>query len=81
MLSSFPLNVSTDELRASEIDAFMSGMIIQGNRNIDNQIFTIILNANKTLTYQFARIGNLTGTMERVLDTWASEDYRFCMQV
>lgn len=81
MLTSFPLNVSTDELRASEIEAFMSGMIIQGNRNIDNQIFTITVNADKTLTYQFARTGNLSGTMERVSGTWASEDYRFCMQV
>lgn len=80
-LTSLPANISTDEMRAGEIAAFMTGMTISGNRASDGQPFTIVLNADMTANYQFARTGELSGTVERVIGKWRSEDFRFCMQL
>jgi hypothetical protein len=80
-LTEFPTIVSIDEMRAEEIRAFMSGMAINGNRTSDGQPFTIVLNADMTANYQFARTGDLSGTMARVVGKWRAEDSRFCMQI
>ena len=80
-LASFPANISTDEMRADEIKAFVSGMTISGNRGLDGQPFTIVLNADLTASYQYSRTGELSGTVERVTGTWRAEDFRFCLQL
>jgi len=80
-LSSIPTDISTDEMHADEIRTFMSGMKIVGNRKLDGQPFTIVLNPDMTLTYEFPRTGELSGTMERANGTWRTEDFSFCMQV
>jgi class 3 adenylate cyclase len=80
-ITSFPVNISTDEMHADEIRAFMSGISISGNRTIDGQPFTIVLNADMTASYQFPRTGELSGTMERITGTWRTEDSRFCLHL
>jgi adenylate cyclase len=79
-LSSFPANISTDDMRADEIAALMTGMTIQGIRAVDSQPFTIVLNADRTADYGFGRSGELAGTMHRETGRWRADDYFFCMQ-
>jgi adenylate cyclase len=79
-LSSFPANISTDDMRADEIAALMTGMTIQGIRAVDSQPFTIVLNADRTADYRFGRTGELAGTMHRETGRWRADDYFFCMQ-
>lgn len=81
-LSSFPANISTDEMRADEIRAFMSGMTISGERR-DGVHYTIVLNADMTASYQFARpgTGDLRGTMARVTGKWRAEDFLYCVKI
>jgi class 3 adenylate cyclase len=80
-LSSFPENVSTGNMKADDIAAFMAGMKISGHRTIDGAGFTITLNPDKTTLYEFAGTGNLQGTTERIVGKWWVKDYRFCMQM
>lgn len=80
-ISSFPASISTDDMHADEIRAFMSGMTISGIRKKDGQPYTIVLNADMTASYQFPRTGELSGTVERITGQWRVEDFRFCMQI
>ena len=79
--ASVPENISTDEMSAGEIEAFMTGMTITGLRNIDNQPFTIVLNGDKSVSYSFSGSGNLSGMTLRETGRWWVEDARFCMQM
>jgi hypothetical protein len=79
-LASFPANISTDEMRAAEISAFMAGMTIQGLRTVDGQPFTIKLNADGTADYRFGRTGALSGTVYRETGQWRAQDFTFCMR-
>ena len=79
-LSSFPANISTDDMRADEIATFMAGMTIQGFRTIDGRPFTIVLNADRTADYRFNRTGELAGTLQRETGKWRVVDYFFCMR-
>lgn len=79
--SALPENVSTNEMRADEIAGFMTGMTITGNRNTDNMPFTIVLNADKSASYEFAGSGPLEGTTQRLSGRWWTEDAHFCLQI
>ena len=68
-------------MTAKDIDALVTGMTIRGNRAVDNQPFAMIMNPDKTVAYEFARTGALSGTVERLTGKWYSEDHRFCLQV
>jgi hypothetical protein len=68
-------------MHADEIETFMAGMTISGNRSIDGQPFTIAINANKTTSYQFAGSGKLEGTTQYITGRWWTEDAKFCMQM
>jgi class 3 adenylate cyclase len=79
--SSLPLNITTDDMRKSDISELITGMVFRGNRSVDGQAFTIHFKSDKTLEYSFARTGGLSGTTERITGKWFSEDFKFCMQV
>ena len=79
-LAAFPENVSTDQLRAGEIESLMAGMTISGLRNADNQPFEIVLNPDKTTDYTFGA-GGQNGPRFHETGRWWAEDNRFCMQV
>lgn len=79
-LSSFPANISTDDMRADEIATFMAGMAIQRFRTIDGRPFTIVLNADRTADYSFNRTGELAGILQRKPGKWRVVDYFFCMR-
>jgi len=80
-LASLPENISTDEMRADQIEVFLTGMKIEGRRKKDGQPFSILLKSDKTAFYEYARSGVLAGTRERINGKWRTEDYRFCMQL
>lgn len=80
-LSAFPENISTDEMRADDIEALMAGVTISGLRVSDNQPFRILLSADKTASYTFVGSGDLSGATIRETGRWWVEDFRFCMQV
>jgi adenylate cyclase len=79
--ASIPATITTDEMRADQIAAFMTGVTIRGTRRIDGQPFTIVLNADKTASYEFPRAGAANGTTEHITGTWRASDFRFCMQI
>lgn len=79
-LSSFPESVSTDDLRADDIVAFMTGMTIKGIRR-DGRPFTIVLNADRTVSYSLARPAGEVGVMARFTGEWRAEDHRFCLRI
>ncbi len=81
LLSAFPENISTDEMRGDDIEALMAGVTISGLRASDNQPFEIVLNADKTASYTFGGSGSLSGKTVRETGRWWAEDFRFCMQV
>ncbi len=80
-LSAFPENISTENMRAKDIEALMAGITISGQRRSDNQPFEIVLNADKTASYTFSGSGKLSGETLREIGRWWVEDYRFCMQL
>ena len=80
-LSSFPQNISSDDMRAGDIERLMAGMTISGRRNIDDQPFTIVLNPDKSVSYTFTGSGKLSGKTISQTGRWWVEDFRFCMQI
>ena len=80
-LTSFPAVISTNEMNADEIKNFMTGMSIFGFRITDNVPFSIKMNADMTATYEFAQKGELTGTTQKIMGKWRTEDAVFCFQV
>ena len=80
-LTSFPEVVSTNEMNADEIKNFMTGMSIFGFRLYDDVPFSIKMNADMTATFEFAQKGELTGTTQKIMGKWRTEDALFCFQV
>ena len=80
-MASLPENASTDKLAADEITALMTGMTITGTRNIDGEPFTIVLNADKSASYEFRGSGPLEGTTQHYTGHWWADNARFCMQM
>lgn len=76
-LSSFPENITTDEMQAGEIASLMAGMTISGKRNLDDQPFNIVLNADQTASYTFGS----SGTTQNLTGKWWTRDFQFCMQI
>lgn len=80
-LSSFPENFSTDDMDAEQIESLMAGMTISGKRAIDNQPFSIVLNADKTASYTFGGSGNISGRAINYTGEWWTGDFQFCMRI
>jgi hypothetical protein len=68
-------------MNADEIKNFMTGMSIFGFRITDNVPFSIKMNADMTATYEFSQKGELTGTTQKIMGKWRTEDAVFCFQV
>ncbi len=79
-LSSFPSHIAVEEMRASEVEVFMSGMTVQGILKRSGRPFTIKVNPDKTAIFSFSRGGSQGGTTFRAIGQWWAEDYRFCWQ-
>ena len=80
-LTAFPENISTTDMSADEIKSFMTGMSIFGFRLTDKVPFSIKMEADMTATYEFAQKGELTGTTQKIMGKWRTEDALFCFQV
>lgn len=77
-VASLPDSVSTDNMDAGQIAEFVAGLKIEGRRLLDDQPFTITLERDKTVIYEFA---TNDGGKVRITGTWRSVDNRFCMQM
>ena len=80
-LSSFPENISTSDMKASELASFVIGMKIRGERVTDGQPFTVTVNPDHTVLYEFERTGAQAGTYQKIVGKWWVEDFHFCMQI
>ena len=80
-LSAFPENFSTDGMDAGAIAALMAGMTITGNRAADDQPFSIVLNADGTVSYTFGGSGAQSGRTQSFTGQWWAQDAKFCMQI
>ena len=79
-IASFPENISTDNMRSKDIEAFMAGMNIQGISRKNGRPFTITVKQDNTVDVAMGRSGALEGTTFRETGKWWAENYRFCMQ-
>jgi class 3 adenylate cyclase len=77
-LSAFPENVSTDDLRASDLKNFATGITVAGHR-MDGLPFKFHLNPDMTASYELDRSSQTNGFIHRETGSWRVEDYRLCV--
>jgi class 3 adenylate cyclase len=78
-LSAYPENVSTDDLRASDLKDFAAGITVAGRR-LDNLPFKFHLNPDMTAEYELDRSTQTSSFIHRETGSWRVEDYRFCVR-